>query len=134
MVKTNFSKRISPIEIRSKVRIRRGERGIPQRRFLKHAVRDDKDFEADIDYINFNPVKYGLVSRVTDWPYSTFHRYVENGLVSFDYAEGYDIEMDVGERKYKLAKGHVVIGGWRCAFPPYMVFIVFSSLLAMESG
>jgi REP-associated tyrosine transposase len=33
-----------------------------------------------VDYIHFNPVKHGYVDRVSDWPYSTFHRYVRNGV------------------------------------------------------
>jgi hypothetical protein len=44
-------------------------------------IRDDTDFERHVDYIHFNPVKHGYVARVCDWPFSTFHRYVKNGLL-----------------------------------------------------
>lgn len=98
-IKTNFSKSIPQTEVRSKVRIRRGERGIWQRRFWEHVIRDDKDYEAHIDYIHFNPVKHGLVRRVADWPYSTFHRYVEKGVVSSGWAGDSEMEMNVGERE-----------------------------------
>jgi hypothetical protein len=73
-------------ERRSNVRIARGERGIWQRRFWEHVIRDDDDYAAHIDYCHINPLKHGLVSRVADWPYSTFHRYVEQGLYPLDWA------------------------------------------------
>ena len=55
---------------------KRGEYALWQTRFWEHTIRDDSDFERHADYIHYNPVKHGLVSRVTDWPYSSFHRYV----------------------------------------------------------
>ena len=98
-IKTHFSKSMPQTEKRSKVRIKRGERGIWQRRYWEHAIRDNKDYAAHIDYIHFNPVKHGLVNRVVEWPYSTFHRYVENGVVASDWAGGSEMDMDVGERR-----------------------------------
>jgi Resolvase, N terminal domain len=38
------------------------------------------------DYIHFNPVKHGHVSRVRDWPYSSFHRMVQAGVYPEDWA------------------------------------------------
>jgi putative transposase len=58
---------------------RRGNRGIWQRRFWEHTIRDETDFENHFDYIHFNPVKHGYVSNAIDWPYSTFHRYAKSG-------------------------------------------------------
>jgi putative transposase len=57
-----------------------------QRRFWEHTIRDETDVERHVDYIHFNPVKHGLVSRVRDWPYSSFHRYVRQGLLPSDWA------------------------------------------------
>ena len=54
----------------------RGEYQLWQRRFWERTIRDDADFEQHVDYIHFNPVKQSLVSRVADWPHSSFHRYV----------------------------------------------------------
>jgi hypothetical protein len=48
----------------------------------EHTIRDERDFERHVDYIRFNPVKHGLVARVRDWPYSSFHRYVRRGLLA----------------------------------------------------
>ena len=59
-----------------------------QRRFWEHAIRNDYDYERHVDYIHFNPVKHGYVQSVADWPYSTFHRYVEIGLYPQNWAGG----------------------------------------------
>lgn len=59
----------------------RGEYNIWQRRFWEHTITDEKDFEAHVDYIHYNPVKHGLVDRVLDWAYSSFHRYVREKLL-----------------------------------------------------
>jgi len=65
---------------------RNGEYALWQRRFWEHTIRDDKDFERHVDYIHFNPVKHGLVGRVRDWPYSSFHHYVRRGILPADWA------------------------------------------------
>jgi len=54
-------------------------------RFWEHAIRDDTDFERHVDYIHFNPVKHGYVTRVCDWPYSSFHRYAKDALLPADW-------------------------------------------------
>jgi len=64
---------------------RRGHRGIWQRRFWEHTIRDEIDLENHADYIHYNPVKHGLVSRPRDWPYSTFHRFVKAGQYAIDW-------------------------------------------------
>jgi putative transposase len=53
-IKTTFSKSLPATEPRSVVLIRRGERGIWQRRYWEHAIRDDRDYAAHMDYIHFN--------------------------------------------------------------------------------
>lgn len=55
------------------------ERGIWQRRYWEHTVRDEEDLKRCVDYIHWNPKKHGYVTRVRDWPYSTFHRFVAQG-------------------------------------------------------
>jgi len=59
---------------------RHRETTIWQRRFWEHQIRDEEDYRNHIDYIHYNPVKHGWVKHVKDWPYSTFHRYVKEGL------------------------------------------------------
>ena len=58
---------------------RRGHRGIWQRRFFEHLVRDESDLDRICDYIHFNPVKHGYVKSPWDWRWSTFRRFVSAG-------------------------------------------------------
>ena len=57
-----------------------------QRRYWEHQIRDDTDFERHMDYIHFNPVKHGLVMRVADWPFSSFHRYAAADVYDRNWA------------------------------------------------
>jgi putative transposase len=70
-IKTAFAKSLPIGEPRSPVMTSRGERGIWQRRYWEHTIRDDRDFAARMDYPHFNPVKHGLVAHPADWPYSS---------------------------------------------------------------
>jgi putative transposase len=88
LIKLMFSKGIPREEYRSAVQIKRRERGIWQRRYWEHLIRDQQDFNAHMDYIHINPLKHGLVQRVSDWPYSTFHRYVTQGIYPHNWAGG----------------------------------------------
>jgi putative transposase len=63
-------------------RLRYRRRGIWQRRFWEHALRDERDYQNHLDYLHFNPVKHGLVKNVIDWSYSSFHRWLEQGFYS----------------------------------------------------
>ena len=85
-IKQRFSRALDVTERRSRVRLRRGERGIWQRRFWEHAIRDERDFAAHVDYVHVNPVKHGYVARVQDWPFSTFRRFVGAGVYPLDWA------------------------------------------------
>jgi len=75
-------------ERRSTSRAKRGERGIWQRRFWEHCIRDEEDYARHVDYIHWNPVKHGYVQRVADWPHSSFHRFVEKGIYPLDWGGG----------------------------------------------
>jgi putative transposase len=65
---------------RNESRVKRREQAIWQRRFWEHTFFDQDDLNAHIDYIHINPIKHGLVKRVADWPWSSFHRYVKMGV------------------------------------------------------
>lgn len=94
-LKTNFSKRL-PKTIRAPNRAQqhKQECGIWQSRFWEHLIRDPRDWENHIHYIYYNPVKHGYVQRVSDWPYSSFHRDVGLGLLPADWGNnvGTDIQ------------------------------------------
>ena len=79
-IKMAFSRRVVAGEAVSTSRRKRGERGIWQRRFWEHAIRDERDFGQHFDYIHFNPVKHGLVKEAAAWPFSSFHRAVAMGI------------------------------------------------------
>lgn len=50
-----------------------------------------------MNYLLYNPVKHGLVERVADWPYSSFHRLVREGIYPVDWAVHQDFDGDFGE-------------------------------------
>jgi len=88
LIKNRFSRGLSTGEPRSPNHLRRRERGIWQRRYWEHLIRDDEDYRRHFDYIHINPLKHGLVARVQDWPYSSFQRAVRAGLYAPDWAGG----------------------------------------------
>jgi putative transposase len=69
-------------------RLKRNERTFWQRRFWEHQIRDDNDLAKHLDYIHWNPVKYGLVKAAKDWSYSSFHKYVAQGGYPSDWGGG----------------------------------------------
>jgi putative transposase len=85
LFKSGFSRGFAATPARSASKIAKREKGIWQRRYWEHAVRDDADFERHVNYIHYNPVKHGLVTRVGDWPFSSFHRFVAQGILPADW-------------------------------------------------
>jgi putative transposase len=84
-IKGHFSTQLlaAGIAIRSHAN---GELALWQRRYWEHTIRDEHDFVRHVDYVHYNPVKHRLVTRVRDWPHSSFHLYVRRGLLSSDWA------------------------------------------------
>ena len=61
-------------------------------------IRDDDDFNKHVEYIHYNPVKHGFVKSPKDWPYSSFRRYVKQGIYDIDWGAGSEIAFeDVGQ-------------------------------------
>ena len=99
LVKSAFSRNLPSSEPISSSRSAKGERGIWQLRFWEHTIRDENDFARHIDYIHINPVKHGLVTRVRDWPHSSFYRMGRLGVYSEDWAANVaKLAGDFGER------------------------------------
>ncbi len=86
LIKQSFSRAMPAHERITASRLRRGERGIWQRRYWERLVRSERDLQNCIDYIHFNPVKHGLVLRAVDWPYSSFHQFFRDGSLPEDWA------------------------------------------------
>lgn len=81
LIKGAFSRQIEPYEPISISRHRKRERGIWQRRFWEHCIRNNTDYQQHINYIHFNPVKHHHVSYPNQWPYSSIHRYIQLGIL-----------------------------------------------------
>lgn len=86
LIKARFSRSIDAGEHISRSRQRKGERGIWQRRYWEHVIRDEQDHQCHMDYIHYNPVKHGHVQSAKDWPYSSLHRWVKRGAYPVDWA------------------------------------------------
>lgn len=85
-IKSGFSRALPLHERRSPRRITRRERGIWQRRYWEHLVRDEDDLRRHVDYLHINPVKHGHAARAGDWPYSSFRRWVAAGVYPMEWA------------------------------------------------
>jgi putative transposase len=72
-------------------RKQRGIRGVWQKRFYEHTIRNQKEMRAHVVYVHMNPVKHGLTKQPIDWPWSTFHRHVDAGLLPADWMGPVDL-------------------------------------------
>jgi putative transposase len=103
LIKANFSKSaktwLHDESLMNPSRRDRRETTIWQRRFWEHQIRNEQDLANHFDYIHYNPVKHGLVQRVRDWPYSSFHSLVRQEIYPIDWGEevSFDIKEDFGE-------------------------------------
>ena len=87
-IKAEFSRPLRVQANRSQSKQQKGVKGIWQRRFWEHQIRDEHDLQQHVDYVHYNPVKHGWVQQVREWPYSSFHRYVSRGELPLDWAGG----------------------------------------------
>lgn len=69
----------------SETRKHHRERGIWQKRFWEHRIRDEEDFVRHVNYIHFNPVKHGLARCPHEWENSSFGKWVEEGYYRRDW-------------------------------------------------
>jgi putative transposase len=97
IIKSSFTRKVKPLfheeEWMNNSRIKRKESTIWQRRFWEHQIEDQKDYNNHFDYIHFNPVKHKLVKSVADWEFSTFHRFIKDGIYPHDWG-GLNFEED----------------------------------------
>ena len=100
LIKSAFSRQLPTDEKINRSRKTKGERGIWQRRFWEHLVRDEQDDENHVNYIHYNPVRHQHVKHPVDWPYSTIHNYILKGLLSSNWGSHVnDIQnINLGER------------------------------------
>lgn len=84
-IKYRFSRNIGGIGIPPYELKRKGERKIWQSRYYDHIIRNEKDLEKHIDYIHYNPIKHGFVTKAIDYPYSSFEKFVSQGYYDKDW-------------------------------------------------
>lgn len=93
-IKHYFSKNVGQVYPANNLKIgyeNKREKGIFQRRYWEHTIRNEEELNNQIDYIHYNPVKRGFVNNVFDWQYSSFHKFVKLGLYENDWGSGKDI-------------------------------------------
>ena len=73
-------------------KIRKREKGIWQRRYWEHTIRDENDLYHCLDYIHYNTVKHGYVNAVKDWKYSSFEKFVKLGCYELNWGNYNDIK------------------------------------------
>ncbi len=98
MIKSRFVRSIPKQEAAKNVGRGRGERRVWQRGYWEHLIRNEHDYARHVEYCYINPVKHGLVTRVRDWPYSSFHRDVRAGIFPLDWAGDAEFVGQFGER------------------------------------
>ena len=128
-MKIRFVQALPPTEGRSSIRMAKGERGIWQRRFWEHAIRDEGDYARHMDYVHFNPVKHGYVSGGCALPHSTFHRWVKAGAYPRDW--GGEGALDVAAAGFRL---RVLVRHARWAMPTLQAFSCSIASLKAAAG
>ncbi len=83
-----------------KSRKNRQEKGIWQRRFYEHLIRDENDLSKHLDYIHFNPVKHQYTKSVKDWSFSSFNKFVKLKNYDINWGSDFDIE-EIKELEYE---------------------------------
>ncbi len=100
-LKQNFTKLIPveyyPVDIPDSMK-KRNEKGIWQRRYYDHIIRNENDLWKHIDYIHFNSIKhYNILPK--DWNFSSFNKFVKNNFYDESWCNYNDknkiIEMDL---------------------------------------
>jgi putative transposase len=87
LIKSDFSRNYwaAPAAEISDSRLIKKERGIWQRRFWEHAIRNETDLNTHRDYIHYNPVKHGLADSPANWQYSSYNTFMKKGLYPADW-------------------------------------------------
>jgi putative transposase len=92
VIKRKFSAGLNA-EIDNRSHHQKREKGIWQRRFWEHCIRDADDWQRHLDYIHYNPVKHGHCLTPAEWPHSSFNRAVKQGLYAADWGANLPTEV-----------------------------------------
>ena len=77
--KSKFSRQMQFNENQTEEQKNRREKGIWQRKYYDHIIRNENDFYKHLDYIHYNPIKHDYVKKAKDWKYSSFKKFVRMG-------------------------------------------------------
>ena len=97
LIKSKFSRLCNdPFEeLVSASRTEKREKGIWQRRFWEHQIRNDQDYKQHVEYIHYNPVKHGLARAPIDWEFSSFSCFVNDGKYHRDWGAREEVKLGV---------------------------------------
>lgn len=92
-IKHYFSRNLDiKVDDLSESKIKKREKGVWHRRYFEHTIIDENDLNKHIDYVHYNPVKHGLVSKVKEWEYSSFHKFVKNDYYDETWGSTQNVE------------------------------------------
>jgi putative transposase len=74
--KANFSKSLPKNLNQTLNQLNRREKGIWQRKYYDHIIRDEKDFNKHLDYIHYNSMKHLGIAPIA-WEFSSFKKFVK---------------------------------------------------------
>lgn len=95
-IKAYFSRNVNESEllnIKQKLtpsKIKKRKKGVWQRRFFEHTIRDEQDLYNHLDYIHYNPVKHGVAKNIKDWDYSSFQKFVKQNWYELNWGSSID--------------------------------------------
>ena len=89
-IKFYFSHRLNKNNNISESKLKKGEKGIWQRRYWEHTIRNEKDFYTHIDYIHYNSMKHYKIAP-KEWKYSTFFKFVDKGYYDINWCNFDDV-------------------------------------------
>ncbi|WP_457646876.1 REP-associated tyrosine transposase [Profundibacter sp.] len=95
VIKGRFSHRVEVEMPQRQSLVSKREKGIWQRRFWEHLIRDERDYRNHVEYCWGNPVKHGFVERAVDWPFSSIHREIKHGVVPPEWVGGLETKQSV---------------------------------------
>lgn len=78
-IKVSFSKHFPLNTEQTEKQLLRREKGIWQRKYYDHIIRNEEDFNKHLDYIHYNPIKHGYVNCAKEWEYSSFKKFFKLG-------------------------------------------------------
>jgi putative transposase len=84
LIKRRFSQGVEGGAVNASKK-RKRERGIWQRRFWEHLIRDAVDLRRHLDFIHHDPVKHGCCAAPRDWRLSSFGSHVDRGVYQADW-------------------------------------------------